>query len=84
MVGGRNAHIPPVLEARNVAGAEEHLLPEENVAVEGGRRNRRLEQRMITRGSWFTVEYLPQFKAVGAVTLLHNAFLDGKIRNLCL
>ena len=60
-VGGRNARIPPALEAQNVAGAEAHLLPEENVAVEGARRNRRLERQMSIRGSWCTSEYLPQF-----------------------
>lgn len=54
---GRNAHIPPilVLEEQNMAGAEAHL-PEENVAVEGARRNRHLERRMITRALLVYIE----------------------------
>ena len=80
-MGDRNVHIPPVLEAQNVAGAEAHLPLGENVADEEARRNRRLERQMITRGA---LGLHSRFKVVGGVTLLHNAFLDGKIGNPCL
>jgi len=75
-VGGRSAHIPRVLEAQNVAGAQVHL-PEENAAVEGARKNQRLERQMIIRrNSWFTSEYLPQFRWSCNITNGY-AFWDG-------
>jgi len=89
---GRNARIPPILEAQSVAEAGVHHPLEENVvvAVEEARRNRHLEQRMSGRDALLVYPPRPpQFKAIGHVTLLIHfwteilAFPDSLFMSIC-